>query len=873
MKKKLILIDGNSLIHRAYHALPPLGTATGEKTHAVYGFTTMLLRLLDEERPDYLAVAFDKGRETFRTQRYALYKAQRDQAPEDLVSQFSLAREVLTTFNIPYFELAGFEADDILGTLAAQAERDGLKTLIVTGDRDALQLVNENTEVLLTRRGITDLERLDEAGVKEKLGVTPLQVPDYKALTGDASDNIPGVPGIGPKTAAGFLSEFATLEDLYAHLDTVKERWQKALRENEQQVYLSRDLATIDRSVPLIADWKKCRREKPARDQVEPLFRRLEFHSILKRLFPEAEGAAKKQVISAHYQRLTDQAAVAGWVERARAAGSLSFLLVPGRGPEPAGVAVAAGAEVAFVPWELNDILGPLLEDVTLPKNTHDVKAALNTLAGAGITLAGVTGDTLLAGYLLDPTADGRELPRLAKEYLGQDLPRLPSGRHGADDTSECEGVFCAWVQALDALWQRLAEHLRTDDLWPLYQEVELPLAGVLAEMERTGIKVDRERLLRMGQAIGERMAALEADIYEQVGQEFNLNSPKQLAVILFDKLGLPAKKKTKTGYSTDAEVLEELAPAHPAVAKILEHRQLAKLKSTYVDAMGTQINPATGRIHTTFTQTVTATGRLSSVEPNLQNIPIRLELGRRLREAFVPGEPDWRILAADYSQIELRILAHVAGDAALQAAFQSEEDIHTRTAAEIFHIPIAEVTPELRARAKAVNFGIVYGISDFGLAQNTGVPREEARQYIENYLERYPGVRAYMKRVVEGARLSGYVTTILGRRRYLPDITSRNWARRSFAERTALNTPIQGSAADVIKVAMLKVSRALKEQHLASRLLLQVHDELVFETPPQEVEVLAQVVRRCMEHAVELSVPLKVDIKVGPNWYQVERV
>lgn len=876
MKKKLILIDGNSLLHRAYHALPPLATAAGEKTHAVYGFTTMLLRLLEEEQPDYLAVAFDRARETFRTERYALYKAQRDQAPEDLLSQFALSREVLTALGVPYFELAGFEADDILGTMAAQAERAGFKTLIVTGDRDALQLVNEDTHVLLTRRGITDLERLDPAGVKEKLGVTPAQVPDFKALTGDASDNIPGVPGIGPKTAAAFLSEFPTLEDIYAHLDGVKERWRRLLCENEEQALLSRELATIRRDVPLTADWEECQVRKPTPERVAPLFRRLEFHSLLNRLFPEqAEKAAAAPAKVCAYERVETAEAAAHWAAKVRAAGSFSFLIVPGAAQEPAGLAVAAGQEVAFVPWEHVDALRPLLADAALAKNTHDVKAALNTLAASGLTLAHVTGDTLLGGYLLNPTADGRDLPRLVKEYLGEELPRLPGapGEKKAEDAAGRAGVFCTWAQALDTLWLRLAENLKTDELWPLYQEVELPLAGVLAEMERTGIKVDKEKLLAMGRAIGERMAALEAEIFSLVGEEFNLNSPKQLAFILFDKLGLPAKKKTKTGYSTDAEVLEELAPAHPAVAKILEHRQLAKLKSTYVDAMGAQINPATGRIHTTFTQTVTATGRLSSVEPNLQNIPIRLELGRRLREAFVPGEPGWLILAADYSQIELRVLAHVAGDAALQAAFRNEEDIHTRTAAEIFRVPMGQVTPELRSRAKAVNFGIVYGISDFGLAQNTGVSRQEAREYIESYLERYPGVRDYMRRVVEQARLTGYVTTLLNRRRYLPDITSRNWARRSFAERTALNTPIQGSAADIIKVAMLKVSAALKARHLAGRLLLQVHDELVFEVPPEELPELQELVRQNMEHAVELSVPLKVDIKVGPNWYQVEKV
>jgi DNA polymerase-1 len=874
VKKKLILIDGNSLIHRAYHALPPLETAAGEKTQAVYGFTTMLLRLLKEEKPDYVAVAFDKGRETFRTERYALYKAQRDLVPEDLLSQFALTREVLAALEIPYFEVSGFEADDILGTLAAQAEDAGLKTLIVTGDRDALQLVKEGTEVLLTRRGITDLERLDAAGVRNKLGVTPSQVPDFKALTGDASDNIPGVPGIGPKTAAALLNEFSTLESLYAHLSELKERWQKLLGEYKDQVFLSRELATIRRDVPLTVNWEECRAGTPVPGRVEPLFRRLEFQSLLNRLFPkegERVQAAAENICA--YERVDTAEAAERWATRIKEAGVFSFLIVPGTGTEPAGLAIAAGKEAAFVPWELSGHFRPLFEDAALDKITHDVKAAINTLASSGFGLVGVNGDTLLAGYLLNPTADGRDLPRLAKEYLGAELPRFFAGRREKEKASENEGVFCSWVRTLEVLWPRLVQNLKTDNLWLLYHEVELPLAAVLAEMERTGIKVDKEKLSSMGYAIGERMTVLEKEIFGLVGEEFNLNSPKQLAFILFDKLGLPATKKTKTGYSTDAEVLEELAAAHPAVPKILEHRQLAKLKSTYVDAMGAQINPATGRIHTTFTQTVTATGRLSSVEPNLQNIPIRLELGRRIREAFVPGYPGWQILAADYSQIELRVLAHIAQDPVLQESFQKEEDIHARTAAEIFHVPLQEVTPELRSRAKAVNFGIVYGISEYGLAQSTGVSRQEAREYIENYLERYQGVREYMKRVVEQARLTGYVTTILGRRRYLPDISSRNFARRSFAERTALNTPIQGSAADIIKVAMLKVDRAIKERNLASRLLLQVHDELVFEVPPEEISIMQDLVREHMEKALELSVPLKVDIKIGPDWYHVEKV
>jgi DNA polymerase-1 len=874
---EVILVDGNSLIHRAYHALPPLATADGQQTNAVYGFTMMLVRLVEQERPDYLAVAFDKAETTFRNDLYDQYKAQRDKVPEDLVSQFDLCREVLSAFGIPYFEAAGFEADDLLGTLAAKAKDAGLKPVLVTGDRDVLQLVDAETMVMLTRRGITDLERLDPAGVKEKLGVLPEQVVDFKALTGDTSDNIPGVPGIGPKTAVILLGEYGSLEGIYGHLDEIRERWRRLLVENREKAFLSQDLARIRCDVPLEINWDACRFVKPPLAQVEPLFRSLQFISLLERLYPEAArmSTVSTCVPATDSRRLESMEEMTRLAAQVREGGFLAFLIQMGNGCEPLGLACSLAQEAVYVPWQLVvPGLKAVLEDERVTKVTYDVKATYKVLAAGGISLRGVIGDALLAGYLLNPSADGRGFSRLVKEYLNQDVPSWPNVKKGAGaPDQEAEQVLAAWVQVLPLLWASLEKNLKTDEIWPLYSQVELPLARVLAAMEQLGIKVDKDKLFTMGQSIGERMQELEEEVFSLVGEEFNLNSPRQLGVILFEKLGLPAKKKTKTGYSTDAEVLEELSGAHPVVERILEHRQLAKLKSTYVDAMSGQINPATGRIHTTFTQTVTATGRLSSVEPNLQNIPIRLELGRRLRQAFVPTHPDWLILAADYSQIELRVLAHMAADPVLQEAFINKEDIHTRTAAEIFHVPMTEVTAELRGRAKAVNFGIIYGISDFGLAKNTGVSRGEARAYIEGYFNRYQGVRDYMKRVVEQARLTGYVTTLLGRRRYLPDITSRNWARRSFAERTAMNTPIQGSAADIIKVAMLKVAAALKRESLTARMLLQVHDELVFETPREELKKLTSLVKQEMEQAMQLTVPLSVDIKVGPNWYEVKKV
>lgn len=869
---KLILVDGNSLVHRAYHALPPLTTVSGQQTNAVYGFTTMLLKLMEQEEPALLAVAFDKSRETFRTKRYSLYKAQREHTPEDLSSQFSLVREVLVAFDLPYFEQEGFEADDIIGTLAAKGSEAGWEVLIVTGDKDALQLVNEQVSVLLTRRGITELELLDPTGVVAKLGVAPPQVPDYKALTGDASDNIPGVPSIGPKRAAALLQQFGSVENIYDRLAEVNERWRQLLTEYREQVLLSRELATICCDVPVTCNWDRCRVESPQFVQVDALFRRLEFHSLLERMFPQSvRKAAASADLLPDYSLLQSEPEVTLWLQKT-AADRFGFVLdvADKQIEEPQGVAVATETGTAYVPWQAAGALSLFLENSNVAKATYDLKAALKLLA-AGLKVSEPVDDVLLAGYLLNPTLDGRSIDRLAREYLGVDLPRELKTEDASPQVHQA--CLCAQAQAVLKLVPVLSNHLKDDNLEDLYRTVELPLTYVLAKMEQTGICVDEKKLHDMGLDIGARMEEVEQQVYALVEEEFNLNSPKQLSFILFEKLGLPAKKKTKTGYSTDASVLDELTGAHPVIPLILEHRQLAKLKSTYVDAMQNQINPATGRIHTTFTQTVTATGRLSSQDPNLQNIPIRLALGRRLRQAFGPRKRGWQIVSADYSQIELRVLAHMSQDPVLQRSFRCGEDIHTRTAAEIFGLLPEEITPDLRNRAKAVNFGIIYGISDFGLAQNTGVSREEAREYIDGYFRRYRGVKEYMRRTVEQARLKGYVTTLLNRRRYLPDITSRNFTKRSFAERTALNTPIQGTAADIIKVAMLKVAAAMKEQQLTSSLLLQVHDELVFEAPPEEIEVLCTLIKEHMENAMPLNVPLEVDIKLGPNWYEVRRV
>ncbi|NMA55578.1 MAG: DNA polymerase I [Firmicutes bacterium] len=871
MGTKLILIDGNSLVHRAYYALPPLATVSGQQTNAVYGFTTMLLRLIEEESPTMLAVAFDVDRKTFRTERYSLYKAQREHTPENLLSQFSLVREVLTAFNLPYFEQDGFEADDIIGTLAVKGAQEGYSVLIVTGDKDTFQLVNEQVNVLFTRRGISDLELFDPSKVLAELGVKPNQVPDFKALTGDPSDNIPGVPNIGPKRAAALLQQFGTIENIYQCLPDVNQRWRQLLVEHKQQVLLSRELATICSSVPLRYDWAACQVQPLRFEQVGPLFQRLEFHRLSERIFPHSvPKISTSERLLPDYSFLETADEAARWLQT-NITKEFSFLVDEDENlNQPQGVAVATETGTAYIPWQLSNTLAMWLEHSKMRKSSYHLKEAVKKFEAVDVKINDPVDDLLLAGYLLNPSLGGRSIERLAREYLDLDLPRLPEKEHLTAKLHRA--CLCASAKAVLRLAPVLSDHLTQDNLKELYQAVELPLARVLSIMEQTGISVDKNKLHDMGNHIEARMDEVEQKAYSLAGEQFNLNSPKQLSGILFDKLGLPPKRRTKTGYSTSASVLGELIDAHPIIPLIIEHRQLAKLKSTYVDAIENQINPVTGRIHTTFTQTVTATGRLSSQEPNLQNIPIRLELGHRLRQAFVPGNEGWQIISADYSQIELRVLAHMSKDPVLIESFHCGEDIHTRTAAEIFDLDPERVTPDLRNRAKAVNFGIIYGISDFGLAQNIGVSRTEAQAYIDGYFHRYRGVKNYMQQIVEEARLKGYVTTLLNRRRYLPDITSRNYTKRSFAERAALNTPIQGTAADIIKVAMLKIAAAIEDNHLSSHLLLQVHDELVFEAPPEEIKFLCSLIKENMEHVLPLAVPLKIDIKLGPNWYEIRR-
>lgn len=870
-RETLLLVDGNSLAHRAFHALPPLTNRQGVQTNAVYGFTTMLLKALQEARPAFAAVAFDKSRVTFRHQQFEAYKGHRAATPEELRPQLSLIRQVVEALGLRVEEREGFEADDLLGSLRLVGEKHGLDCVIVTGDRDCLQLVSPRTTVWLTRKGLSELQVMDEAAVRQAYGLRPAQLIDVKALMGDASDNIPGVPGIGEKTALKLIQQYGDLEGVLAHREELPARQRDLLGQYAEQAMLSRELATICCDVPLEGDVEFYRRRPPEYERLLELFQELEFRSLIPGVLAEMKerGPAAAPAAPAACEILRDEHSLAACrqavLEAPRAAAWVAFtggdalrgeaaalgLAVPGRawGWRAARDRPAAEVLAALLPvWEGRGLCW------------HDAKPARLVLRRQGVEVGEPAEDTMLAGYLLNPTAGGRPLAELCLEHLNRALVEV-------EDPAEDAARKAAAV--LD-LAEALAPKLRLAGMETLYREVELPLIKVLADMEWTGVLLDVEQLAAMGRELNAGLERLSAEIYDLAGGEFNINSPRQLGEVLFERLGLPRGKKTKTGYSTNAEVLEELAPLHPLAARVLEYRTLMKLHSTYVEGLRALVRPETGRVHTTFNQMVTATGRLSSSDPNLQNIPIRLELGRRLRKVFLPGGEGRVILAADYSQIELRVLAHISGDEGLRRAFLENRDIHTSTAAEVFGVAPEEVTPELRRRAKAVNFGIVYGISDFGLARDLGISRQEARAYIDLYFRRYPGVKRYMEETVARAREQGYVSTLLGRRRYLPDLFSANRTVRSFGERTAINTPIQGSAADIMKLAMLRVAAGLADEGCRGELLLQVHDELILAVPREELDATARLVRRAMEEAMLLAVPLRVDVSYGANWYDL---
>lgn len=870
-QKRFLVLDGSSLIFRAFYALPGLSDSHGQPTGAIFGFSNMLTKLMAEQQPDLMVLAFDKSRHTFRTERYADYKGTRDKTPEELLSQFPLLREFAANMGIPFLEKDNYEADDIIGTLATQAAAKGYDVRVITGDRDALQLVRPNLRVLLTKKGISEIKDYDTAAFEEEYGFEPLKLIDLKGLMGDTSDNIPGVPGVGPKTASKLLLAYGSVENVLAHVGEVSG---KKLKENLQtyadQARLSKELATIELHVPDLAFAEEDYRIQPDMEKMQAFCDDHELRAVwrnFERLYGPAElaldldggenGAAAQDL---SYD-LWDEAAV-------KTAARAPYLAVSGifSGLAPfaslEGLAVVAGPDAEKAGFVARDSAAfPALLQL-LESDQQAVVFGLKRYDQAGLRGQKAFFDVELAAYLLEPERSKYALSELSQKYLQEAAPE-------SFDDEKAQAVWEA--KAISRLYPLLGAKLEEEKLTHLMDTIELPLVEVLAAMEQNGVYVNRAHLAEKTEEVAGRLQTIEAAIYEMAGHDFNLNSPKQLGVVLFEELGLPVRKKTKTGYSTNAEVLESLRLEHPIVEQILAYRLWSKLKSTYLDGIAGLIRTDTGRVHTSFNQTVTATGRLSSSDPNLQNIPVRTEEGRMIRALFEPGEGYDCLLSSDYSQIELRLLAHMSGDENFIDAFKRGQDIHARTAAEVFGIPLDEVTPELRRHAKAVNFGIVYGISDFGLARNLHISRKEAGDYISRYFERYPGVRAFMDKVVAEAHETGYVTTMFGRRRELPAIKSRNFNQRMLAERMAMNTPIQGTAADVIKLAMIAAYRKLREAGVKSRILLQVHDELVLEVKESELETVQAILHEAMEHVVSLSVPLSIDVHWGRNWAEAK--
>ena len=881
---KLMVLDGNSIVNRAFYGVSSnLTTRTGQPTNAVFGFLNILNKLLDEEQPQALCVTFDRKAPTFRHLAYEGYKAQRKPMPEELASQMPILKEVLSALNIPMYELDGWEADDLIGTIARRDEEAGWDTVIVTGDKDSLQLVTDHTTVKLvsTRMGRTTTKDMTPESFQEAYGFAPIHIIDLKALMGDASDNIPGVKGIGEKTAMALLAQQPSIDGLYANLDKmdVKPAARKKLVEGEEAARMSYDLATIRTDAPI--DFKPednlCR--KPDEPRLYQLFLDLEFAKLIDKYHltaPQGEGAAAEQPefsASCESEVVDDPA-------RARE------LLALWAGLDRVAVLALPSLDGVCVTWEqgeeghaalllsdrlecYNDILNGLFAP-GIRKMTHGAKELCRTLLSEGIAPSGFVFDTEVAAYLLAPADGSYDLEKLGLTYFNHQFPKaadyLADGAFGPlADLGVSAGAFlshCALVAALEPV---LTGRLKELGMWELYQTVELPLCPVLAEMEQEGFLIDRKALAEFGDMLSGRIQTAQKNIFDLAGEEFNINSTQQLGRILFDQLGLPPVKKTKTGYSTNADVLDKLRGSHPIIGEILEYRQLTKLKSTYADGLGKVIAPD-GRIHTCFQNTVTATGRLSSTEPNLQNIPIRTELGAQLRKMFV-APAGCVLVDADYSQIELRLLACMAGDRAMIDGFNSGEDIHRITASQVFGVPQEEVTPQMRRGAKAVNFGIVYGISPFSLSQDIGVTVAQAKEYMEKYFQHYSGVRSYMDGVVARARADGYVTTLFARRRWVPELKSSNFNTRSFGERVALNAPIQGTAADIIKVAMIRVRDRLLADGLKGRLVLQVHDELIVECPEEEAEAVRRLVKEEMEAVISLPVPLVADTAVGRSW------
>ncbi|WP_028986101.1 DNA polymerase I [Thermoanaerobacter indiensis] len=867
---KFLVIDGSSLMYRAYYALPMLTTSEGLHTNALYGFTMMLIKLIEEEKPDYIAIAFDKKAPTFRHKEYQDYKATRQAMPEELAEQVDLLKEIIDGFNIKTLELEGYEADDLIGTISKLAEEKGMEVLVVTGDRDALQLVSDKVKVKISKKGITQMEEFDEKAVLERYEITPYQFIDLKGLMGDKSDNIPGIPNIGEKTAIKLLKEFGSVENLLQNLSQLKGKIKENIENNKELAVMSKRLATIKRDIPIEIDFEEYRVKDFNEEKLLEIFNKLEFFSLI-------DSIKKKdnvEIVNNHKVQKWPKIDIRKLITLLQDSRNIAFYPLIYEG-EIKKIAFSFGSNTVYIDIFQIEDLKEIFEKEEFEFTTHEIKDFLVKLSYKGIECKSKYIDTAIMAYLLNPSESNYDLDRVLKKYLKVDVPSYEEVFGKGRDKKKLEEIredvladyICSRCVHLFDLREKLMNFIEEMDMKKLLLEIEMPLVEVLKSMEVSGFTLDKEVLKELSQKIDDRIAEILDKIYKEAGYQFNVNSPKQLSEFLFEKLNLPVIKKTKTGYSTDSEVLEQLVPYNDVVSDIIEYRQLTKLKSTYIDGF-LPLMDENNRVHSNFKQMVTATGRISSTEPNLQNIPIREEFGRQIRRAFIPRTKDGYIVSADYSQIELRVLAHVSGDEKLIESFMNNEDIHLRTAAEVFKVPMEKVTPEMRRAAKAVNFGIIYGISDYGLSRDLKISRKEAKEYINNYFERYKGVKEYIEKIVRFAKENGYVSTIMNRRRYIPEINSRNFTQRSQAERLAMNAPIQGSAADIIKMAMVKVYEDFKKLQLKSQLILQVHDELVVDTYKDEVDIVKKILKENMENVIKLKVPLVVEIGIGPNWF-----
>lgn len=881
--KKLLLIDGNSVSFRAFFAmhnvLDKFVSGDGIHTNALYAFNNMLDLILKDENPTHALVAFDAGKTTFRTEMFSDYKGTRAKTPPELMEQLPLIQEMLNLRGIKTYELKNYEADDIIGTMSRKGQLDGMDVTIITGDRDLTQLTTDKVTVRVNVKGVTETETYTPEHVKEKLGITPEQIIDMKGLMGDTSDHYPGVEKVGEKTAIKLLNEYGSMEGLYEHVDEMKKsKLKEHLINDKDQAFLSKKLATINCEAPVELKLGELEYRGDNQEQLIKFYQRMDFKSFLEKMNIDTEEV-KEEMADIKFTELNSDA-----VDKIVSCNKPQTVIVESFGENYhissiIGLAVESNGEfysTTDVSILENDKFKNWLADENKEKYVFDNKKTVALLHRYGCEFAGVSFDMLLVSYLLDTNDNKSDIGIVAQNY-GHNLPNEEEfygkgvKKSVPDDEQVLMNFMCQKAHIINELHDKMFAELKENDQDSLYDEIELPLSNVLASMEIKGVKVDASRLKEMQNDFAKRLSSIEQQIYSEAGEEFNINSPKQLGVILFEKLKLPVIKKTKTGYSTAVDVLEKLKGKSPVVQKILDYRQISKINSTYAIGLQKFIQPD-NRIHTIYQQTLTQTGRLSSIEPNLQNIPIRIDEGRQIRKAFVPQDDDWEMFSADYSQVELRVLAHISGDENMQEAFKEDYDIHAHTAMRIFGLDSTdEVTPDMRRKAKATNFGIVYGISDYGLSQNIGITRKEAAQFIDSYFEQYPGVKKYMDDIVKFARENGYVETIMHRRRYLPDIHSKNFNIRNFAQRTAMNTPIQGSAADIIKVAMINMQKMIKKENLQANLLLQVHDEMIFEAPKSEIPILEKLVPSVMDSAVKLDVPLKVGSAHGESWYEAK--